>query len=175
MDDITDFEANKFEAIDEKYLEAFEGTEEEQLAQAKKNPGVVLKALKHTCDDLQTDITKMKRDVDKMTKDKNHYEDYLEGNITKKVTRNLLNRTQKAFNELGAIQLRKVKVEKIVEVEEVKESAVVYSEGKSMKSLASFFENGGDNKSSGVQKKVTYGDEGNVKKEEVLESEQYGK
>jgi hypothetical protein len=92
----------------------------------------------------------MKRDVDKMTKDKNHYEDYLEGNITKKVTRNLLNRTQKAFNELGAIQLRKVKVEKIVEVEEVKESAVVYSEGKSMKSLASFFENGGDNKGSGV-------------------------
>ena len=33
-----------------------------------------------------------------------------------------------------------------------------------MKSLASFFENGGDNKGSGVQKKVTYGDEGNVKK-----------
>jgi hypothetical protein len=56
MDDLLDFDANKFEAIDEKYLEAFEGTEEEKLAQAKKNPGVVLGALKATCDDLQTDI-----------------------------------------------------------------------------------------------------------------------
>jgi hypothetical protein len=92
----------------------------------------------------------MKRDNDKLTKDKGHYENYLEGNITKKVTRNLLNKTQKAFNELGAIQLRKVKVEKVVEVEEEHESAVVYTEGKSMASLASFFENGGDSSKGGV-------------------------
>jgi hypothetical protein len=63
------------------------------------------------------------------------------------------------------MKLRKVNVEKIKVEEEVKESAVVYTEGKSMKSLASFFENGGDsNSNTGFKKKVTYGDEGNVKR-----------
>ena len=50
----------------------------------------MLKALKTTCDDLKTEITTMKRDVDKLTKEKAVYEDYVEGNITKKVTRSLL-------------------------------------------------------------------------------------
>ena len=94
MDDITDFDINhKFEDIDPKHMQEFEGTDEEKIEQAKKNPGVVLKALKHTCDDLKTEITAIKRDVNKLNKEKAVYEDYVEGNITKKVTRNLLAKT----------------------------------------------------------------------------------
>jgi len=167
MDDIVEFDESKFDegTIDTTLLKDFEGTEEEKIAKAKQNPVVVLKALKNTCADLKTEIVTMKREVGKLNKEKAVYEDYVESNISKKVCRNLLNRAQKEFNELGAIQLRKIKVEKVkVEVID-RESAVERTEGKSMKALASFFENSmGSKGNTGYNKTVTLLDEGNVKR-----------
>ena len=51
MDDICDFNIAEMKDVDPKFLEGIEGTEEEKLEHAKKNPGIVLKALKNTCDD----------------------------------------------------------------------------------------------------------------------------
>jgi hypothetical protein len=76
-----------------------------------------------------------------------------------------LAKTQKAFDELGAIKLRKNIVEKVKIMVVDRESAVEFTEGKSMKNLASFFESGGGiTNDTGYKKKVTYGDEGNVKR-----------
>lgn len=100
-----------------------------------------------------------------MKKENDVYKQFADGKIAKKDLKRITEKNQEEFNEFAQIRLKKIKVEKFIEQEEVRESAVVELKPMSIKERLAMFEANarGTNVKTGPATRVTVLDEGNIK------------
>ena len=106
----------------------------------------------------------MKRENEYVKKDNEVYKQFADGKIPKKELKRITDRNEDEFNELSQIRLKKIKIEKFIEQEEERESAVVELKPMSMKERLAMFEKTAKmDTGPAYKKKITVIDEGNVK------------
>ena len=106
----------------------------------------------------------MKRENEDVKKDNEVYKQFADGKIPKKELKRITDRNEDEFNELSQIRLKKIKIEKFIEQEEERESAVVELKPMSMKERLAMFEKTAKMDTGPAYKKtITVIDEGNVK------------
>lgn len=115
--------------------------------------------------ELKEKIAELSRENQFIKKEIDVYKQFADGKIAKQDLQRITEKNQEEFIEFALMRLKKIKVEQFMEKEEVRESAVVELQHKSIKERLAMFEaaSKGSDDQPALQKKITVLDEGNVK------------